>query len=315
MKRITLIVPAYNEADNIAPLIEAVENAFRALPAYAHEILFVDDGSTDTTRFCIEEAAKGGKVRLLELSRNFGKEAALSAGLAHAKGDAVILMDADLQHPPEVIPELIRAWEEGTDVVIGIRKKNPDESVFRALASKLFAHTMRAAGNVPTVRGATDFRLLDSRVVAEFARFTEHGRMTRGLIDWLGFRRAYVSFDANARHAGKTRYSGAKLFSLAISAFVAHSMLPLRLASYLGVFIVFFSGPLGLFILVEQLILGDPFALAIPATAMLAVMILFLNGVMLVCLGLVSLYIERIHQEAMGRPLFVVRSPDRKEGN
>jgi dolichol-phosphate mannosyltransferase len=190
MKRITVIVPVYNEEGNIAPLTEAVGRVFADLPEYRHEILFVDDGSTDGSRACIEVASKGGGVRSIELSRNFGKEAPLSAGLAHAEGDAVILMDADLQHPPEVIPELIAAWEDGADVVIGVRRKNPDESAFRALASKLFAHAMRAAGNVPTVRGATDFRLLDSRVVAEFARFTEHGRMTRGLIDWLGFRRA-----------------------------------------------------------------------------------------------------------------------------
>lgn len=308
MKRITVIVPVYNEEENINALIEAVGRVFSSVPAYAYEILFVDDGSTDEGRVRIEAAVESGaQVRLIELSRNFGKEAALSAGLAHARGDAVILMDADLQHPPELIPQFIHAWEGGADVVIGVRKKNPDENMLRALASNVFARTMRAAGDVPTVRGATDFRLLDRTVVDAFKNFTEHGRMTRGLIDWLGFRRVYVSFNANARHAGKARYSGMELCSLAVSAFIAHSMLPLRLAGYLGVLIVFFSGPLGLFILVEQLILGDPMNLAIPATAMLAVMILFLNGVMLVCLGLVSLYIERIHQEAMARPLYVLR--------
>lgn len=308
-KQITILVPVYNEVGNIAPLAEAVSHVFKDL-SYGYELLFVDDGSTDDTLTQILELeAADNHVRSLALSRNFGKEVALSAGLAHAEGDAVILMDGDLQHPPEVIPEFIAHWEDGADVVIGIRRKNPDEGLFRSAASKFFSYLMRTIGNIPTVSGATDFRLLDRVVIDEFKRFTERGRITRGLIDWLGFTRSYITFDARRRHSGVGRYSYGSLIRLFFSAIFAHSMLPLRFAVYLGIPITIFAGGLGLFTLVEMFLLNDPLMLQIPGTAMLGMMILFLNGILLISIGLVSLYIEKIHSEAVNRPLYVLRKP------
>ncbi len=310
-KNISIVVPVYNEAGSLQALYTELVSVFSELGSmYRYQLIFVDDGSTDGSVSIMQSIeGKDTQVSFVEFSRNFGKEAALSAGIAKAKGNAVILMDADLQHPPRYIQEFVSAWEKGAEVVIGVRAQNPDEGWFRSLCSKVFASIMRNVSDLPTVSGATDFRLLDARVAEAFRKFTERERITRGLIDWLGFKRVYVPFNASTRFAGKAQYSYRKLFGLTLSAFVAHSLIPLRLAGYLGFFITFFAGALGFFILVEQLILGDPLQLQIPATAMLAVMILFLNGVLLICLGLMSLYIEKIHRETVNRPLYVERTP------
>jgi dolichol-phosphate mannosyltransferase len=310
-KKISIVVPVHNEEASLEALYTELVSVFGDLDSsYGYELIFVDDGSSDGSVSVMQGIkAKNVRVSYVEFSRNFGKEAALSSGIAKAKGDAVILMDADLQHPPRYIKEFISAWEKGAEVVIGVRAQNPDEGWFRSVCSKVFAGIMRTVSDLPTVSGATDFRLLDKSVAEAFLKFTERERITRGLIDWLGFKRAYVPFDARARFAGKAQYSYRKLFGLTLSALVSHSLIPLRLAGYLGFFITFFAGALGLFILVEQLILGDPLVLQIPATAMLAVMILFLNGVLLICLGLMSLYIEKIQRETVNRPLYVERTP------
>ncbi|MES2995137.1 MAG: glycosyltransferase family 2 protein [Patescibacteria group bacterium] len=306
--RITVVVPVFNEAGNVEMLYGRIGEVFANLTGYDYQVLFVDDGSTDESRSVIKAMADAGaQVSCIELSRNFGKEAALSAGIANADGEAVVLMDADLQHPPALIPALIQEWEKGADVVIGVRKRNPDEGAFRKLSSRTFSYLMRVMSDVPSVSGATDYRLLDRRVVDEFKRFTEHGRMTRGLIDWLGFHRAYVSFDADKRHTGTARYGYRKLIALGFSALVSHSKIPLRVAAYLGIPITIFAGSLGLFIIIEQLLLGDPLAVDVSPIGMIAVMILFLNGLVLICLGLTSFYIEKIHQDTVNRPLFVVK--------
>lgn len=314
-KRITIIVPSFNEEGNIQSLYEEITHVFETIgKTYQYRLLFVDDGSTDTSVERIESIKKSDQnVDCIQLSRNFGKEAALSAGIAHADADAIIMIDADLQHPPAVIKEFVAKWEDGADVVIGIRNKNPDEGFLRKAGSKFFSFIMRSIGDAPTISGATDFRLLDRRVVEEFKRFTEHERITRGLIDWLGFTRAYVPFSAHKRHTGVAQYSYRKLIKLAFSSFVSHSLIPLRIAGYLGIIITLFSGTLGFFILIEQIVLRDPMVLQIPATAMLAVMILFLNGILLISIGLVSRYIEQIRNETMNRPLYIVRRPRSKE--
>lgn len=304
---ISIVVPAYNEEKSVPLLYERVAAVFSALP-YDFELLFVDDGSTDGTAAAVEELHKADpRVRLLELSRNFGKEVASSAGLWEATGDAVILMDADLQHPPETIPELIGVWEQGSEVVVGVRNPRASEGALRKLMSRGFAKAMNAIADIQAPAGATDFRLLDRKVTSEFKKLSEHKRLTRSLIDWLGFKRAYLPFDAAEREDGKARYSYRKLFGTAFFALIAHSRWPLWLAGYLGVAITLFSGGLGLFIIIEQIILNDPLTLEFSGPAMLAVLILFLNGIVLISLWLISLYISTIHTEAAARPLYVAR--------
>lgn len=306
-KTISLVIPVYNEAGNIDRFYAEVSAVFEGL-RYVPEFLFVNDGSTDGSTEALERlAAADPRVKVLEFSRNFGKEAATSAGIAHAAGDAIIMIDADLQHPPALVPRMIAAWESGAEVVIGVRTKNADEGLVRRLGSRLFAYLMSHLGDAATAPGATDFRLIDRAVAVQFLQLSERERMTRALIDWLGFRREMLHFEAPHRLEDASHFRFGNLFRLAITTIVSHSLAPLRFVGYLGILITLLAGVLGLFILIEQPLLGDPLGLEVSGTAMLAVMILFLNGVVLTALGLMSLYIATIRNETVRRPLYVVR--------
>ena len=254
-------------------------------------------------------------MKHLEFSRNFGKEIATSAGLHHALGEAAIMIDADLQHPSEFIPEFVEKWENGAPVVVGIREKNKGEELFKRIGSALFYRIMNLIGETQIIPNATDFRLLDRKVIEEFKKFTERNRITRALVDWLGFEIARVYFRANERKSGKAGYNYLKLIKLALSSFVSHSLFPLKLAGYLGIFITVFSTFLGLFVIIEQIILKDPLGVRFSGTAMLAVMILFLVGVMLSSLGLIALYIAHIHDEVINRPMYVIKNQKSKIKN
>lgn len=308
-KHLSIVIPVLNEERNILPVFQAVQQVLLQVPNYAWNILFVDDGSTDNS---VEEmkklAEQESRVQYIELSRNFGKEIATTAGLVHAVGDAVILMDADLQHPPETILEFIARWEKGADIVIGLRERNQGEGIVKKLGSKVFHQLMRAMSETEMMPGETDFRLIDRRVVDEFKAFTEHNRLTRALLNWLGFKKDYVTFTANARTAGEPGYSLPKLIRLALNAFVSNSLVPLKIAGYLGVGIMIFSGLGEIFIIYVKYIAHDPWGFNFSGPATLAMLNLFLTGIMLACIGLVALYVGNIHEEVSNRPLFVIRS-------
>lgn len=309
---ISIVVPCHNEAANLEPLYRAIREALKAQPQ-DFELIFVDDGSTDdTVKLARQMQRAHPEIRIIELVRNFGKELAVSAGVAAARGAAVVIIDADLQHPPALIPELIKRWRGGAEVVIGVRANiHRRVPVAKRIGSKMFYRLMNAISNVKLVAGATDYRLLDRIVVDEFNRFTEHGRIARGLIDWLGYRREYVKFQPAARHAGEAAYTYYKLINLAMTSFISMSFFPLKVAGYLGLIIVLISGPLGAFIFVEKYMFNDRLGLAFSGPAILAVILVFLVGIMLVCLGLMSLYIATIHTEVMNRPLYVARPEQR----
>lgn len=305
-KLISIIVPAFNEAKNLPHLLVEIKAAFKPLP-YRYEVLIINDGSTDNTLELAKEleAANPSKVRVIDFSRNFGKEAATTAGYRYAKGDAVMAIDADLQHPPALIPQFIEKWQTGTDVVIGVRQNNASDSFLKKLGSKLYYKIINRISETPIVPNATDFRLLDRQVVNELNQMTEHNRMTRGLIDWLGFRRDYIYFIAPDRLHGEAAYGFWKLVKLAAESFIAHSLLPLRLAGYVGVFIMTLSGALGIVMIIDRY--NESLGLNFSGPAILANIILFLVGIVLVMLGLLSFYIGQIYQDAQNRPLFVVR--------
>lgn len=307
-KTISIIVPVYNEEKNI-PLINAeILDVFSSLP-YGYEIIFVNDGSKDFSQLAIEILTKSDKkIKSIEFSRNFGKEIATSAGLQYSTGDAAIMIDADLQHPVSLIPKFIQRWENGADVVIGLRTKNNGQSIIKNLCSFLYYRIINTISDTPIEPGATDFRLIDRKVINEFNRFTEHERITRGLIDWLGFKREFIEFEANERVNGVASYSFLKLMRLAISSSVSHSMFPLKLAGYLGVWIVAIFGLGGLTIFVQRYIFNDVLRWHIAGSAQLAVLIIFFIGIVLSCLGLIAMYIGNIHHEVSGRPLYSVRS-------
>ena len=316
---LSVIVPIYNESANITPLYRAVSNQLKDLD-YDYELLFIDDGSDDDSLNRLAGIAKRDtKVRVLEFARNFGKESAVTAGLHAAAGDAVILMDADLQHPPNRVKQFVSKWENGSDVVVGLRRYSSDEGWMKRKSSALFYRLFGMFSDTNITPHATDFRLLDRSVVDTYNELSEHSRITRGLIDWLGYRRSYINFEAPPRLHGKASYSFNKLFKLAVDTFTAHSLVPLKLAGYLGLLILIISGPLGLFMAYDKYI-SSMGSFNFTGTAMLAVIILFLVGIILASLGLISLYVARIHEEVMGRPLYVVRreineeEPDKEGG-
>jgi dolichol-phosphate mannosyltransferase len=308
-KLISIIVPAHNESDNIPLIYQNIKDVFLPLKNnYKYEIIFVDDGSTDNSVEVLEKLANSDNmVKYLEFSRNFGKEIATSAGLHYSKGNAAIMIDADLQHPAELIPEFIKKWENGADVVIGVRTKTKDETIFCHFCSWLFYKIINSISETRLISGATDFRLLDKKVINEFNKLTERTRMTRGLIAWLGFKRELIYFEAGARKKGEATYTSIKRIKLALSAIISQSLFPLRLAGYLGMIISFFSGILGLFIFIERYILEDPLSMHFSGPAILAVIILFLVGIILSCLGLIALYIGNIQKEVANRPMYIVR--------
>lgn len=306
-KLITIIVPVYNEAPNIPLLYKAILASINKL-SYKFELIFVDDGSRDHSPVVARQIAEhDDRVTVIEFARNFGKEEAVSAGLHAATGDAAVILDADLQHPPKLIKKFVKEWERGAGVVIGVRKYSSDESWFKRFSSKWFYRILRRISSTDVVPHATDYRLLDRTAVNAFKQFTERNRITRGLIDWMGFKRGYVYFEAPPRQNGVATYSYKKLFNLAINSFTAHSLVPLKFAGYLGGLILFVSLGLGLTVCIEYL-LGDPYDWRVTGTAWLAILILFLVGVILVCLGLVALYIARIHEEVMNRPLYITKT-------
>lgn len=309
---ISVIIPHMNEADNLRDLYWQMVKVFGRLPEYRYEFIFVDDGSTDKSVKIIRGIEKHDKqVRLIRLARNFGKEIATTAGLHKARGEAAIMIDADLQHPPQVIPDMLKKWREGYDVVIGKRvTAKQHASLTKRTSSRWFYRFINRISEVEIVPNATDFRLLDKVVIEEFHRFTERNRMTRGLIDWLGFSRAYVDFVPAKRLHGQATYTYKALLKLGLSSVVSLSFFPLRLAGYLGLIIILTSGPLGLFLFIERFGLDDPLGLHVSGTAFLAVMLLFMIGIVLVCLGLIALYIADIYGEVVNRPLYVEKRRD-----
>lgn len=310
MKLVSIIIPAYNEEKNIRLVAEKVQAVFVPLAGkYDYEIIFVNDGSKDGTFSEMEKLAGADeKIKYINFSRNFGKEIATTAGINLCHGDAAIMIDADLQHPAELIPEFLAKWEEGNDVVVGIRRKSKSDSWIKVTGGKIFYAIINKIAEIEVVPNATDFRLIDRMVIDEFNRFTETSRMTRALIDWLGFKRAFIYFDANERLNGTATYSLWKLFKLALNSFVSLSLLPLRLAGYFGTLIMILSGILGLYILVEKYLLRlNGFASTFSDSENLAIFIVFLVGIILVSIGLLALYVANIHREVIERPIYVIK--------
>lgn len=303
---ISLVIPAYNESDGIAIFHSKILTP-QLRGKYEYEIIYVNDGSKDDTLQKLGNIAKeDNRVRIINLSRNFGKEIAVTAGIHHAKGDAITILDADGQHPPELIKEFIKRWQSGAQVVIGVRASNTSEGIVKKWGSRLFYRLFNSLSGTTIVPGSTDFRLIDRQVQAAFMQYTERSRITRGLIDWLGFEREYIEFASPARIAGTASYSTKKLVQLAINSFVSMSLWPLVSLIWVGIIVTFLSVIAGLFIIVQQLIMGDPLGLNITGSAMLGVFTSFLIGMVLTAQGIVAVYMSRMFEQTQGRPLFIV---------
>ena len=306
MKRIAIVIPVYREAGNLNRLHKRLEEVTSDLTEFAWEYVFVNDGSPDASLEILRKlGASDPKVKVIDFSRNFGKEIALTAGVHHANfADAVICMDADLQHPPELIPMLLAEWQKGAEVVATIRVSIEKQPLMRRLGSHLYYWLMARISGLDMVSQTTDFRLYDKKVISAFQQATERERMFRGIMDWLGFRKVYVPFRAEARTEGTAGYSYAKLWRLAVNSITSFSLLPLRLTGYLGAFIAGGSGLLLAWMLAVKIFWTDamytPLAIVVVANT-------FLIGIVLMAIGMVALYIGTIHTEVVNRPLYIVR--------
>ena len=307
-KNVLIIVPAYNEEDNLRVFFEETNKIIQNLEDYIWEFLFIDDGSDDSTWKIIDEISnfhKSVSIKGVRLSRNFGKELALTAGILESTEelDAVILMDADLQHPPSAIPQLVQQWESGHQIVT-TQRKSIRYSMWREIGSNFFYFMLNNFSKLNIQQKATDFRLLDQQVVKVIKDFPERNRFFRGIIDWVGFKKTSIIFDSPDRTGGKSTFSFNGLFNLAVNSFTSFSLMPLRVTGYLGVAVTTISGILFLYMVISHLVLG------LTLFTKLAYFVVFnslLFGFVLVALGLIAWYFGSIHTEVSGRPLYIVQ--------
>ena len=304
-KLISIVVAVFNEEENIKPLYEQISSVFSSLKAYDFEVIFVNDGSSDYTYPEVNQLALQDKrVKLIDLSRNFGNQIALSAGLDFAEGVAVITMDGDLQHPPSLVPQLISKWEKGYEVVIGQRLENEDIGFLRRTSTDLYFWLLKWISDINLEPDVSDFRLLDRKVVGVLREFGERNRFLRGLVHWVGFNRAYVPFRVDPREHGHTTFSPFRLIRLGMQGITSFSLLPLRLAGYLGllissvsVILLVYMGFINLFV--------DP--LMFRPIAFFAVLNALLCGSIMACLGLLAIYLGKTYSEVLRRPVYIVR--------
>ena len=305
-QRITFVVPARNEERNIRCFYEETNKIVLGLDNYIWEFIFIDDGSNDSTWQTIKEISNlDPTVKGVRLSRNFGKEMALTAGILEQTKfpDAVIFMDADLQHPPAAIPKLIQQWELGFQIVTA-QRKSIRYSLWREMGSNFFFFMLNRFSKLNIQYKATDFRLLDHKVLEVLQTFPERYRFFRGIIDWMGFEKSSITFDSPDRITGKSTFTFNNLFSLAVNSFTSFSLMPLRITGYLGLAVTTVSSLLFLYMIITHLILG------LTIFTKLAYFVVFntlLFGIVLAALGLIALYIGNIHTEVSGRPLYIVQ--------
>ena len=293
----------HNEEQSLPLLYDALVKTVKELDSYEWEFLLVDDGSTDKTLEGLRKLQKTDhRVRYLSFSRNFGKEAALLAGFDAFDGDALIPMDADLQHPPEVIPTMLQFWEEGYDDVYARRKDRNNENFARRWASQFFYRLLQYSTSLDLLPNVGDFRLLDRRCVHALKELKEHNRYTKGLFCWIGYRKKEIFFDCRERVAGSSSWGFLSLLRLAINGFLTFTILPLRVATFLGFCVSLLSFLYGLWVIIKTLRWGDP----VTGFPTIMVSILFLGGVQLLSLGIIGEYLGRIFEECKHRPNYIV---------
>ena len=309
MPSISCVVPAFNEARSLPALLQQLSEALRN-QFERWEIVVVDDGSADDTEMALLPWLADGGVRYVALSRNFGKEAALTAGIDRARGDVVLLMDADLQHPPALIGDMLAAWRDGADMVYTVRASRADEPWAKRFGTRLFYRAVNFGSRTPIPPDAGDFRLLDRRVVDALKSLPERNRFMKGLYAWVGFPSAAVRYEPTPRFEGTSSFSVRRLSSLAVTGLTAFTNIPLRLWSAVGAVIALCSIGGGVWISLDHYISGS----LVPGWATLAVSAMFFSGVQLLSIGILGEYVGRIFDEVKQRPVYLVRS-DSGEAN
>jgi glycosyltransferase involved in cell wall biosynthesis len=300
----SVVVPVYNEEEVINVTYKRLKDVMDGLDI-TYEIIFVNDGSRDRTRELAMEICKNDKnIKFIDFSRNFGHQTAITAGMDYASGDAVVVIDADLQDPPEVIPEMLEKWREGYDVVYGQRVKRQGETFFKKVTAKIFYRTLNRLTDVEIPVDTGDFRLIDRKICDALKKVDEKNRYIRGIISWLGFKSIAVPFVREKRFAGTTKYPLKKMLKFASDAIISFSHKPLKLATYFGFFLSFASFA---YLIVTIILKVFSIIQTVPGWASIVAINLFFNGIILLILGIIGEYIGRIYDEAKNRPLYVIR--------
>ncbi|NPA65488.1 MAG: glycosyltransferase family 2 protein [Epsilonproteobacteria bacterium] len=301
---LSIVSPVYNEEAVVGIFIQTLYPILEQTNM-RYEIIFVNDGSTDNTLKKLLALKKSYPfIRIINFSRNFGKEAALTAGIEHAKGDAIIPIDADLQHPPETILKFIEKWKEGYDVVVGKRLNRTGEHPLKKLSAKLFYKAINALSETKIPADVGDFRLIDKKVAKALKQLPENQRFMKGLFEWVGFKKTVVEYYQNERVAGKSTFNGWSLWKFAMDGVTSFSTLPLRVWFYIGLAISSFSLLVGIYIIIKTIIFG----IDTPGYASTMVMILFFGGIQLLGIGILGKYIGRMYQEIKRRPIYIIES-------
>ncbi|OAB42995.1 glycosyltransferase family 2 protein [Paenibacillus glacialis] len=303
MKTVSILIPAYNEKDVLNLLYERLKTIMDSLGYYHFEILFVNDGSSDETLDIIKAFRNlDNRISYLNLSRNFGKETAMIAGLDYAKGDAVIILDADLQDPPELIPEMLRYWEEGYDDIFAKRRSRAGETWFKKWTSSTFYKVLKKISNIPIQEDTGDFRLLDRRCVNALKNMRESQRYTKGMYSWIGYKKKEILFDRDPRAAGETKWNYLNLLNLAIEGITSFTIAPLRLSAVFGSVISIFAFLYMIWIIGKTLLFGN----SVTGYPSLMTVILFLGGIQLLSIGIIGEYLGRVFNETKNRPLYYI---------
>lgn len=310
MKEISIIIPAYNEEESLPILYERMKKLMENMNHYEFEILFVNDGSKDKTIEIIKNLRQeDNRINYVDFSRNFGKEIAMIAGLDYATGDCVIFMDADLQDPPEVIPELVKYWEEGYDDVYAKRKSRKGESWLKKFTSKMYYKVLQHLTKVEIQRDTGDFRLLDRRCVNALKKLRESQRNTKSMFSWIGYKKKEVLYDRDPRVAGSTKWNYMKLVDLAIDGITSFTTSPLRLSTFIAIPTFMILGIYFIYVIIKSFVVQE----AIQAYQAIILLILFFSGIQILLFGIIGEYLGRIFNETKNRPLYLVNEYNGKK--
>lgn len=304
MKKISVVIPMYNEEEVVKTSYLRMQKVLEELKQYDYEMIFINDGSKDKTLELLEEIAQNNKkVKILSFARNFGHQAAVTAGIRYVTGDAIVIIDADLQDPPELLPEMIALWEEGNEVIYGQRKSRKGESAFKLLTAKMFYSTLNALSDVEIPKDTGDFRLVDRKVIDVINNLPEHNKFLRGLFSWVGFKQKAYRYERQERQAGKTKYPFKKMWKLATDGIISFSTKPLKIVGGLGILTIILSIGILIYSLVSYIFNLNNLA---PGWTSIMVAITLFSGVQLLSIWIISEYIARIYDETRNRPEYII---------
>ncbi|MBQ3413895.1 MAG: glycosyltransferase family 2 protein [Clostridia bacterium] len=305
MKKISVVIPMYYEEEVANECYERMKKVLNNISNYEYEIIFVNDGSKDKTLEILEEIAKKDKnVKIVSFARNFGHQCAVTAGLKYVTGDAIVIIDADLQDPPELIPEMLKLWEDGNEVIYGKRKTRDGESKFKLLTAKMFYKTLNALSDVEIPKDTGDFRLVDRKVVDVINSLPEHNKFLRGLFSWVGFEQTAFEYERKERFAGKTKYPLKKMLKLASDGIIGFSTKPLKIVGGLGILSIIISFGVLIYSILSYIFKWN---MLTPGWTSLMITMTFLGGIILLSLWMMGEYISRIYDESKNRPQYIIK--------